>query len=60
MVSNDEIGYTGDVINGMTKGLKERDLMKRSLELAIEVHQHLLPSEHPRIKGLDIAGKSIY
>lgn len=60
VVSNDEIGYTGDVINEMTKGLKERDLMKRSLELAMEVQQHLLPKEHPRIKGLDIAGKSIY
>jgi len=60
VVSNDEIGYTGDVINEMTEGLRERDLMKRSLELAMEVQQNLLPKENPRIKGLDIAGKSIY
>jgi sigma-B regulation protein RsbU (phosphoserine phosphatase) len=60
VVSNDEIGYTGDVINEMTEGLKERDLMKQSLELAMEVQQNLLPKENPRIKGLDIAGKSIY
>ncbi len=60
VVSNDEIGYAGDVINEMTNGLKERDLMKRSLELAMEVQQHLLPRKQPRIKGLDIAGKSIY
>jgi sigma-B regulation protein RsbU (phosphoserine phosphatase) len=60
VVSNDEIGYTGDVINEMTDGLKERDLMKRSLELAMEVQQNLLPKDNPRIKGLDIAGKSIY
>jgi sigma-B regulation protein RsbU (phosphoserine phosphatase) len=60
VVSNDEIGYTGDVINEMTEGLKERDSMKRSLELAMEVQQNLLPKEDPRIKGLDIAGKSIY
>jgi sigma-B regulation protein RsbU (phosphoserine phosphatase) len=60
VVSNDEIGYTGDVINEMTTGLKERDLMRRSLELAREVQQNLLPKENPRIKGLDIAGKSIY
>jgi sigma-B regulation protein RsbU (phosphoserine phosphatase) len=60
VVSNDEIGYTGDVINEMTSGLKERDSMKRSLELAMEVQQNLLPKENPRIKGLDIAGKSIY
>lgn len=60
VVSNDEIGLTGDVINEMTEGLKERDLMKRSLELAMEVQQNLLPKENPKIKGLDIAGKSIY
>jgi len=60
VVSNDEIGYTGDVINEMTTGLKERDLMKRSLELAMEVQQNLLPKENPKIKSLDIAGKSIY
>ena len=60
VVSNDELGYTGDVINEMTEGLKERDLMKQSLELAMEVQQNLLPKENPRIKGLDIAGKSIY
>jgi sigma-B regulation protein RsbU (phosphoserine phosphatase) len=60
VVSNDEIGYTGDVINEMAEGLKERDLMKRSLELAMEVQQNLLPKENPIIKGLDIAGKNIY
>jgi sigma-B regulation protein RsbU (phosphoserine phosphatase) len=60
VVSNDEIGYTGDVINEMTEGLRERELMKRSLELAMEVQQNLLPKENPQIKGLDIAGKSIY
>ena len=60
VVSNDEIGYTGDVINEVTEGLRARDLMKRSLELAVEVQQNLLPKENPRISGLDIAGKSIY
>jgi sigma-B regulation protein RsbU (phosphoserine phosphatase) len=34
--------------------------MKQSLELAKEVQQNLLPKENPGIKGLDIAGKSIY
>jgi len=28
--SNDEIGYTGDVINEMTEGLKERDFVKET------------------------------
>ncbi len=60
VTSNDEIGYTGDVINEMTEGLKERDRIRQSLGLAMEVQQHLLPASAPQIEGLDIAGKSIY
>jgi phosphoserine phosphatase RsbU/P len=58
--SNDEIGYTGDVVNEMAAGLKERDQMRQSLFLAREVQQNLLPAANPKIKGLDIAGSSIY
>jgi len=58
--SNDEIGYTGDVINEMTKGLKERDRLHHSLILAKEVQQNLLPIGDPKIERLDIAGRSIY
>jgi len=60
VTTNDEIGYTGDVINEMTAGLKERDRMRRSLGLAMDVQQHLLPRQDPAVDGLDIAGKSIY
>ena len=60
VTTNDEIGYTGDVINEMTEGLKERDRMRQSLSLAMDVQQHLLPQSDPEIKGLDIAGESIY
>ncbi|MBT8372593.1 MAG: SpoIIE family protein phosphatase [Deltaproteobacteria bacterium] len=60
VTTNDEIGYTGDVINEMTEGLKERDRMRQSLGLAMDVQQHLLPQSDPKIEGLDIAGKSIY
>ena len=60
VTSNDEIGYTGDVINEMTEGLQERDRIRRSLSIAKEVQQHLLPAAAPNIPGLDIAGKSIY
>ena len=60
VTTNDEIGYTGDVINEMTEGLKERDRMRHSLELAKEVQQHFLPRSDPQIAGLDIAGQSIY
>ena len=60
VTSNDEIGYTGDVINEMTEGLQERDRIRRSLGIAKEVQQHLLPAAAPEVQDLDIAGKSIY
>lgn len=60
VTTNDEIGYTGDVINEMTEGLKERERLQHSLDIAMEVQQNLLPSEDPQIDGLDIAGTSIY
>jgi sigma-B regulation protein RsbU (phosphoserine phosphatase) len=60
VTSNDEIGYTGDVINEMTDGLLERERMRQSLSLAKEVQQHLMPGTDPQIAGLDIAGTSIY
>jgi len=40
--------------------LTERHRMRQSLELAMEVQQSLLPKADPKIKGVDIAGKSIY
>ena len=60
VTSNDEIGYTGDVINEMAEGLKEREQMRYSLVLAKEVQQNLLPKFDPLVKGLDIAGTSMY
>lgn len=60
VTSNDEIGYTGDVINEMAEGLKEREVMRQSLELAKEVQQNLLPKSAPLYGNLDIAGRSIY
>lgn len=60
VTSNDEIGYTGDVINEMAEGLKEREKMRYSLVLAKEVQQNLLPKNDPLVQGLDIAGTSIY
>jgi sigma-B regulation protein RsbU (phosphoserine phosphatase) len=38
----------------------ERDQLRHSLELAMEVQQNLLPKTTPQIKGLDIAAKSKY
>ena len=60
VVSNDELGDLGDGMNEMTVGLIERDQMRRSLFLAKEVQQALLPRAVPDINGLDIASASVY
>jgi serine phosphatase RsbU (regulator of sigma subunit) len=60
VVTNDELGVLGDGMNEMTAGLIERDRMRRSLYLAKEVQQALLPRTEPKIKGLDIASSSVY
>jgi sigma-B regulation protein RsbU (phosphoserine phosphatase) len=60
VTTNDEIGYTGDVINEMTEGLKEREALRHSLELAREVQLNLLPRQPPGKCSYDIAGKSLY
>jgi sigma-B regulation protein RsbU (phosphoserine phosphatase) len=60
VTSNDEIGYTGDVINQMTAGLRERERLRLSMLLAREVQQNLLPTRPPEVRGLDLAGTSRY
>ena len=60
VTTNDEIGYVGDVINEMTEGLKEKEQLRHSLELAREVQQNLLPRRTPSFTDIDIAGRSIY
>ncbi len=56
----DEIGELAAIFNDMGPKLLEREKMKRSLALAMEVQQHLLPMGPPELDGFDIAGKSIY
>ncbi len=56
----DEIGNLVQSFNQMVEGLKQRDQMRQSLEIAMEVQQSLLPKNDPVFEGLDIAGKSIY
>jgi serine phosphatase RsbU (regulator of sigma subunit) len=60
VVSNDEIGVLGDATNEMIQGLRERERIQQSLDLAGEVQQNLLPKTDLKIHGLDIAGKSLY
>jgi sigma-B regulation protein RsbU (phosphoserine phosphatase) len=49
----------GDLVN-VGQHLKEHRRMRRSLVLAKEVQQNLLPKSRPKLKSLDIAGKSVY
>ena len=58
--NNDELGALAEHFNQMTEGLKERYRLQRSLNLAKEVQQNLLPGADPVVKGLDVAGRSIY
>ncbi len=58
--TNDELGALAEHFNQMTVGLQERYRLRRSLDLAKEVQQNLLPREDPVVKGLDVAGQSIY
>jgi serine phosphatase RsbU (regulator of sigma subunit) len=60
VVDNNELGELSQHFNQMTIGLKERYEMLKSLAIAKEVQQNLLPHGVPAIEGLDIAGKSIY
>ncbi|WP_159441237.1 PP2C family protein-serine/threonine phosphatase [Desulfopila aestuarii] len=57
---NNELGHLGDHFNRMTAGLQERYELQRTIGLAREVQQTLLPQQLPRCSGLEIAGKSIY
>jgi len=49
VVSNDELGYTGDVINEMTEGLKEREIIKDAFGkyVAEEVRDEVLSGRIP-------------
>ena len=58
--TRDELHKLGETFNDMTAGLAERDRMKRSLALAMEIQQHLLPQAPPTLEGFDIVGQSQY
>lgn len=49
VASNDEIGYTADIINGMTEGLKERDFIKETFGKYVskEVRDEILQGRIP-------------
>jgi len=58
--TGDELEALGDIFNDLGPILRDREKMKRSLEMAMEIQQHLLPHGSPVVEGFDVAGKSIY
>ena len=58
--TRDEFQQLARAFNEMGPKLAERERMKRSLALAMEVQQNLLPREPPRVVGFDVAGGSVY
>lgn len=57
--STDEVGYTCESINQMVGGLREKERLRKSLDLAGAVQKSLLPDKPPDVPGLDLAGVSI-
>ena len=58
--TGDELEELGNAFNDVGPKLQERERMKASLELAMEIQQHLLPDHPPVLAGFDISGRSIY
>lgn len=58
--SQDEIGDLARSFNIMVPQLKERIDMQKTLEIAKQIQQCLLPSETPLFTGWEIAGKCMY
>ncbi len=58
--TSDEFGDLGRVFNSLVPRLREHSRLRRSMDLAREVQQRLLPSGNPRVEGADIAGTGIY
>jgi sigma-B regulation protein RsbU (phosphoserine phosphatase) len=57
--SHDEIGALAGVFNRIGPELSRAYAMQRSVELASEIQEHLLPHP-PRIAGFDIFGLTLY
>jgi sigma-B regulation protein RsbU (phosphoserine phosphatase) len=58
--TGDELQELGETFSEVGPKLAEREQMKRSLELAMEIQQSLLPQESPKLEGFDVAGTSVY
>ena len=58
--TGDERDLLANTFNDMVPQLEDRLQIRKSLEVAKEVQQNLLPQEIPNLHGFDIAAKSLY
>jgi sigma-B regulation protein RsbU (phosphoserine phosphatase) len=58
--SHDEFGQMGKIFNQVGPQLEAHYDLRRSLDLAREVQQNLLPEHAPNVPGLDVCGQSRY
>ncbi|MGD8433318.1 MAG: SpoIIE family protein phosphatase [Syntrophobacterales bacterium] len=58
--TGDERDLLAQTFNDMVPQLEDRIQIRKSLEVAKEVQQNLLPQEIPNLRGFDIAAKSVY
>jgi len=58
--TGDERDLLAKAFNEMVPQLEDRMQLRRSLEVAKEIQQNLLPQEIPDLPGFDIAAKSVY
>ncbi|MHC4326003.1 MAG: SpoIIE family protein phosphatase [Planctomycetota bacterium] len=60
IATNDELQQLGDVFNQVGPGMKERQKIKQSLELAREIQQNFLPAEDLELDNFQVAGLCRY
>lgn len=60
ITTGDELAQLGAVFNEVGPKLKEREKLKKSLELAGAIQQGLLPEQAPSLKHFDLAGQCLY
>ncbi len=58
--TGDERDLLAKAFNEMVPQLEDRIQIRKSLEVAKEIQQNLLPQEIPNLRGFDIAAKSVY
>jgi sigma-B regulation protein RsbU (phosphoserine phosphatase) len=58
--TGDERDLLAKTFNEMVPQLEDRVQIRKSLEVAKEVQQNLLPQEIPNLRGFDIAARSVY